>query len=378
VNCCRNSQKKIRIMKKITLKTVILSLLLLVFGSGLVLFNAISSRADSASPSAGKPNKIQLQHYVIDTMSTSAELTIYGTQEEGKLALKLVKKSFNRLNAIANRFDDQSELGRLNQSGGEWFTPSRTLMELLEFSVAAGEISGGCFDVTVSPLLELWGFYRRTPQRLPTPEELNSTREKCGFDKIVFSPERRQVRLSNPALKIDLGGIAKGYAVDSAVAELNKNHINCGLLNLSGNLRGLGKMPPDKPYYRIAIRNPFDRNATCGELKITREAVASSGNYERYRIIDGKYYTHIIDPRNGIPVENMLSVTVVAQDAMTADFLSTAIFVGGELLAEKIVSANPEIGIIIYRSFPGTPNVAWGQQFGTLPPGSNFQAEIRR
>ncbi|MEG1980648.1 MAG: FAD:protein FMN transferase, partial [Victivallaceae bacterium] len=120
-------------MKKITLKTVILSLLLLVFGSGLVLFNAISSRADSASPSAGKPNKIQLQHYVIDTMSTSAELTIYGTQEEGKLALKLVKKSFNRLNAIANRFDDQSELGRLNQSGGEWFTPSRTLMELLEF-----------------------------------------------------------------------------------------------------------------------------------------------------------------------------------------------------------------------------------------------------
>ena len=150
-----------------------------------------------------------------------------------------------------------------------------------------------------------------------------------------------------PEMQLDLGGIAKGYAVDRAFEALRDMGETDFLINLAGNMRAHGRPAPTRPGWRIGIRNPFAEGTHFGTLVLADgEGIATSGSYERYVIIDGVRHGHILDPRNGRPVSGMIAVTVVATSAMEADALSTALFVLGPEAGAELLQAHPGCGAI--------------------------------
>lgn len=195
----------------------------------------------------------------------------------------------------------------------------------LEFS----EISGGAFDITVAPLVRLWGIGTESA-RVPDAEEIESVLPLVDFRMVRLYPEQTAVGLAHEGMGVDVGGIAKGYAADEAVRILAELGVEHALLDFGGNILTLG-VKPDGSRWRIGIQNPDqNRGSYVGIVEIAEAAVVTSGPYERFFVKDGVRYHHILDTEDGYPVRNGLaSVTIVAADSTAADALSTACFALG-------------------------------------------------
>jgi len=211
---------------------------------------------------------------------------------------------------------------------------------MLQLSRHYGELSGGAFDVTVSPLIQLWGFSGgQAPVKRHPPEVVAEALGKTGYHHLVISGET--AFLDTTGMSVDLGGIAKGYAVDVCFERLLLKKIPNVMVNLGGNLRCNGVAREGRPW-NIGVQNPFVEGEIVGTIGLTGgRAVATSGNYERFVVIDGKRYAHIIDPRSGYPVEGMAGVTVISEKAVEADALSTALYVAGVGNAAGILGKAP-------------------------------------
>jgi len=247
----------------------------------------------------------------------------------------------NILRDLEERFSvyrPESELSRLNAQAGNAPVPvSRELRELLVLAQAYGELSGGAFDVTIGPLMKLWGFNQNHPPAHPlTPDQVRPFLDKIGYQHIVLSSDT--AFLDKAGVQVDLGGIAKGYAVDRCCVELLKHGFSNALVNLGGNMRALGMpgtpgtlgTPAKDRAWKIAVRNPFVPGQSLGNLRLSNgQAVSTSGDYERFVTLDGRRYAHIMDPRTGFPVSGMAGITVLAPNAADADALSTTLFVLG-------------------------------------------------
>ena len=201
--------------------------------------------------------------------------------------------------------------------------------------------------------MELWGFYRKQ-SRLPSQAEVAQAMAKVGFDQVELDSGTHEVRFKSPDIKIDLGGIAKGYAVDLACAAAAKAGARSGVVNLGGNLRCLSEPPPGKTSYTIGLKDPFAKESTLGEFEALDLSAATSGNYERYVTIDGKRYTHIMDPSTGKPVTGSIAVTVVGPSATVCDALSTTCFVKGAAAARPLLDKLGYSAFFI-REKPGKP-----------------------
>ncbi len=284
------------------------------------------------------------------TMGTIAAFQLFAPPETAQHAAEEAQAEFNRIVGIANLYDPQSELSRLNATAaGQPFVCSDELWLLLQEARQAYRFSGGAFDITAKPLMDLWGFYRkRKPGTLPTAAELAEARAKVGLDLVQFDDEAQSVFFPVPGMAFDLGGLAKGYAVDLAAEAAMRNGVHRGVIDLGGNLRLLPLPPPGQSEYRVAIRDPRNREQVTGEvLELLDEAVSTSGDYERFVMIGNRRYGHIMDPKTGEPTEGDYSVTVVAPSALLADWLSTAIFLRGESLAEQAEAAFPGVRVTI-------------------------------
>jgi len=270
-----------------------------------------------------------------ETMGTAARVEIHGAgparASEGIAAVRAV---FDSVTALMNAWDPESEIGRLNAApAGVPFPLSPWLDECLALAEDAGEASGGAFDPTAGPLMHLWGFHRREG-RLPSPPAIDSARALLGGYR--HDRAARTVTKERAAVRFDLGGIAKGFAVGKAADRLRALGFTDALIDLGGNLYCLGA-PPGKRRWRVGIRNPFDRNALFAAVETTERAVATSGSYERFVTIDGRRYGHIMNPADGRPAEGSLSVTVLTPDAALGDALSTALFVLGPERARDLL-----------------------------------------
>jgi thiamine biosynthesis lipoprotein len=246
------------------------------------------------------------------------------------------------LEAALSIYRDDSEISRVNDRAGRGpVSVSPHTARLLELSKQFGASTEGAFDITVAPLVRLWGFSGGTRlETLPSPEAVAAASGAAGIAHLVLS--NGTAYLDQPGAAVDLGGIGKGYAVDVCVAALRERGAENFLMNLGGNMRGMGTRNRDTPW-RIGIRNPFDRQNILGTLALPGGmAVATSGNYEKFVEIEGRRYSHIIDPATGRPVEGVAGVTAVAATATDADALSTALFVLGE-----------KRGVGVLRKFPG-------------------------
>ena len=282
-------------------------------------------------------------------MGTVARFTWLDADPETALRLnELAGEAFRRVVKTANLRDPQSELARLNAAAGEGdFACSPLMWTMLTEARFAHRFSGGAFDVTVKPLMDLWGFYRKRGTA-PSLREIEEAKKRVGFDKLIFDEKKHAVRFAEKGMALDLGGIAKGFALDLA-AEAVRGKVRSGVLDLGGNLKFLPSPPAGRRFYAVGIKNPADPEKLDGRILEVEPglAVSTSGDYERNVTYGGKVYGHIMDPERGSPPEARHSVTVVCSSAMRADWLSTAVFLRGRALADKVEKEIPRSRVVI-------------------------------
>lgn len=252
-----------------------------------------------------------------------------------------------RIEKLCNLFDHNSELYKLNnQAHVKPFKCSDELWEILQKARWAYEVSDGNFDITAEPLMKLWGFYRKQ-DKIPSDAEIQEALKFVGLNKVIFNDTEKTVFFPQKGFAFDLGGIAKGIAVDYALKAVNSFDLDRVLINLGGNISCYGKNESFNSFV-IGIKHPINLNETTKTITLVNESVATSGNYERFVTIGGKKFAHIMNVKTGRPVENVLSVTIVDKSAGNADIFSTTVFIGGEETAKKLVEQFPNLRIYIF------------------------------
>lgn len=264
-------------------------------------------------------------------MDTSATVTVYGG---GKAAAEECARLFERLDGELSVTASDSAVAMLNENGRVEVTVA--LEKLIDISNLVNNATDGAFNVCVYPLVKLWGFTTGA-YRVPDDEVIAAAVDTVAASSVTVKDGFAVVNGG----EVDFGGIAKGYAAEEMAALLKERNVKAAIISLGGNIRTVGKKPNGEKW-RIGINSPTG-GGIIGTLSLDEAAVVTSGSYLRFFEADGKTYHHIIDPENGYPVDNgLVSVTVVAADAMIADALSTAFFVMGK---DKAVQAAERLGV---------------------------------
>jgi len=279
------------------------------------------------------------------TMGTTYSVKYRPTQDT--LSLKAMQSEVDALLAEINHtmstYDPESELSRFNRlRTTDWVPASASLRDVLKAALEIGAQSEGAFDITVGPLVNLWGFGPEFhPDRIPLETDIAAARRRSGLDKVTLSEAQQAIRKHRPDVFLDLSGIAKGYGVDR-VAELMTAHgIEHYMVEIGGEIRVRGLKEQDTPW-RIAIEKPLSGERSVHTmLALSDISLATSGNYRNFFEIAGRRYSHTIDPTTGWPVDNhLVSVTVLADSSMRADAWATAFQVlgpeRGMAIAERI------------------------------------------
>jgi thiamine biosynthesis lipoprotein len=260
-------------------------------------------------------------------MGTVIEITLIGDHEEktDKAALQAFQE-IKRMEHLMSSRVESGDVFRINQSSGkEWVRVSPETIQVIKKAQEVSELSRGGFDITVGPLTELWR-KAREKKIPPSAEEVKEKLDLVNFKNIEVNQEGK-VFLKKKGMAIDLGGIAKGYAVDRAFDVLTSLGYKNLIVNAGGDLR-VGGTKNNQPW-SIGIQNPRDPQKLLTRISVSDMAVATSGDYEKFFIYERKRYHHIFDPKNGFPTEGCQSVTIATKDCITADGLATAVFVLG-------------------------------------------------
>ena len=220
-----------------------------------------------------------------------------------------------------------SELSRLNaRAAGEPVVVSPDLFRVIAKAREIADRTEGSFDITIRPLADLWGFIWKE-YRLPADEELKAVLPRVNFRLVQLDAEKCTVHFLGPGVSLDLGGIAKGYAVDCAMEKLLSIGVTNAMVKAGGDLRVIG-VPPGKTHWIVQLEDPRKEGRRT-KVPLRDAALSTSGDYENYFEIDGVRYSHILNPRNGRPVEGIAACTVIAPTCMESDAMATACFVYG-------------------------------------------------
>lgn len=286
------------------------------------------AEADTNSKTQNEEDKSESRD--IFAMDTYMTLTAYG--KNAKKALDEAVDEINNIEQLVSTGIDSSEVSQINKNGKG--SVSETTGYLIKRSKEIYDSTNGVFDITIYPIMQAWGFQTEN-YCVPGKKELKKLRGLMGADHVLYDEKKQEVTLNKEGMKIDLGGIAKGYTSSKVMDIFKENGISSAVISLGGNVQTLnGK--PDGSDWRVAVENPADTGSYIGVLSIKDKAVITSGGYERYFKQDGKTYHHIIDPANGYPANNGLtSVTIVSDDGTLADGLSTSLFIMGPEKAQK-------------------------------------------
>lgn len=265
-------------------------------------------------------------------MGTTIILTVAAPDEA--TAKGHLRAAFDRLDTLQHELsaqDPRSELSTVNVEGARRPIPVEPdLFDCIAAGVKWYDLTNKTFDITCGPLLKVWRDCGKA-NRLPTQEELDAARALGGADQVLLDPVAHTVKLPKPGVQLDLGGLGKGFSMDRTLQALRQRGVRNALLAGSGDIYALGHNPEGRPW-RVGVQDPRQPNnpaALLAVLELSDKAVSTSGNYQRYVTIQGKHYSHIVDPRTGWTADNVPSVTVVGPDATTTDILDTALSVMG-------------------------------------------------
>ncbi len=297
-----------------------------------------------ALPAGSSGPALQLVRRAHYQMGTIFEISAYG--ENARRTAAAIEEAFAEIRQADQMMSDyraDSDLTRLNQNGGTGFVAvPAELYDLLQESVKFSRLTGGTFDVTAGPLVTAWQ-QAAGQKRLLSDTELRQLLPLVGDARLVFDDQQQAVRFDRPGVRVDLGAIAKGWAVDRAAAVLRRRGITRALISAgTSTLYAIGS-PPSQPAWEIGIRHPLSADVDAdvkddanqneatilATVALKDEALSTSASYEKYLEIQGKNYSHLLDPRSGIPAERILSATVIAPTAVESDALSTGVFILG-------------------------------------------------
>ena len=286
-----------------------------------------SASAQTAAPLKTSDPEAALRSTVyVDSMDTFIEMSAFGSHRDE--ALKAAKDEIIRLNDMLSIGEETSEISVVNRDGGG--VVSEETAAMIRGALTLYEETDGAFDLTVYPLMDLWGFVSKE-YHVPTEEELAETMKRIGADRVVLDDATRHVELGE-GQAIDLGGIAKGFSSQRLMELFRSYGVESAIVSLGGNMQCLGTKP-DGSAWRIGVKDPFNPDFGLSAIvKIVDKAVITSGGYERYFVDEasGVTYRHIIDPSTGYPAESGLSsVSIVTADGMLGDGLSTALYIMG-------------------------------------------------
>jgi thiamine biosynthesis lipoprotein len=261
-------------------------------------------------------------------MGTLVVITAYGRKPADTVrAMDAAFDEIRRVDLVMSLHRADSELSRLNSSAARQALPvSEELFFVISNAVEIARQTDGAFDPTVAPLTRLWGFLWKS-QRLPSSSELAAVLPRVDYRRIELDAVHHTVRFKTNGVEIDLNAIAKGYAVDCAIAKLRSAGIANAMVRAGGDLRVIGA-PPGQSTWTIQIEDPA-KTSHRRTLNLRDAAVSTSGSYENYLVADGKRYSHILNPHTGRPVEGVASCSVVAPTCKESDAWATALFVLG-------------------------------------------------
>jgi thiamine biosynthesis lipoprotein len=264
-------------------------------------------------------------------MGTFFTATAYAADSSSaRAAVAAAGRAVFRVDSLMSTWKPESEISRLNAraGSGEWQALSPETLEVLLASAALARASAGAFDITVGPLMHAWGF-RGGERRPPAPGVLDSVRALVGQELVEVDSAGSRARLTRAGAAVDLGAIAKGYALDRAAAAMRGAGADAGLVDLGGNVVVFGPPPGGREYWTVGVLDPRNPAGTIGEVQLREGSVATSGDYEQFFEVAGVRYSHIMDPRRGEPARGTVQVTVIAPTGVQSDGLSTTLFVLG-------------------------------------------------
>ncbi|OQY35041.1 MAG: hypothetical protein B6241_02655 [Spirochaetaceae bacterium 4572_59] len=266
-----------------------------------------------------------------ETLLGTACVIILNDWERGTDTAELLEESFDLISDFEQILSvniPDSDVSRINRAGEEGFRPDDLVLNVLESALKIADFSAGLFDPSIGALVNLWGI-GTDHSAVPEDNELNQALRTVDYRKIKIDQDG-VVSLMQDGMRIDLGGIAKGYAADRVREYLLTKGVTSAIINLGGNVLLCGSKPSGDPW-RIGIQDPREpRGEYLGILKTDDRAIVTSGIYERYFVEDGIHYHHILDKKNGYPVQNgVISTTIIHKESMIADGLSTALFAMG-------------------------------------------------
>ncbi|CAN5853385.1 FAD:protein FMN transferase [soil metagenome] len=285
--------------------------------------------AQAAWPQAPDMTLLHRHTFTHAQMGTLFRIAIYSPDSaQARSAASAAFARVDELNQIMSDYLPESEINRLSATAGtgQALPVSPDLWHVLELSVQASRLSQGAFDVTVGPFVSLWRRSRRQLQ-LPSAEVLAKARQAVGFHHLRLNPKNRTVELLVPGMRLDLGAIGKGYAVDEALKVLQQQGISAALVDGGGNVV-VSQPPPGRKSWQVAVGLAGQQTTeTARYLSLRCAGIASSGDLYQYVELEGKRYSHIVHPQTGLGLTHQREVTILAPNGTTADWLSTALSV---------------------------------------------------
>lgn len=277
-------------------------------------------------------------------------MVVYGAS--APRLVEVVDRAFqeiDRLDGLMSHYQPESELCGINREAARQsvvVTPE--LFRLLEECFRYSRETDGAFDITIGPLMKLWGFFQKCG-RMPARPELAQTLARIGYGHVKLDAAARTAAFDQAGIEFDLGAIGKGYAVDRAVAMLRAGGIARALVSSgTSSIYALGAAPGEQGW-QVSVCHPLDRRKEACSVRLRDLSISISGGYEQCFLLDGRLYSHLLDPRSGAPVEGMLMTAVIAESSAASDALSTAFFVSGVEHTRLYLRRHPNLAAILYE-----------------------------
>ena len=282
-------------------------------------------------------------------MACTYTIVVYGDNSQS--LPQIADAAFNeidRIDRLMSHYKEESPLSRINREAAKG--PVKVEPELFDFigeCLKYSRESEGAFDITVGPLMKAWGFFRGEG-RMPTAAELSEARRKIGYRHVILDYNAGTIRFDLTGVELDLGGIAKGYAVDRVASLLKEKGIKSALINAGGStIYGLGS-PPDSSGWEVKIQDPVDHEKIASTVHLKNRSLSISGSYEKFFEIDGVRYSHIMDPRTGMPVQGVLSVAILTDSGTAGDALDNVFYVMEKKSSRAYLRRLPRTDVLIF------------------------------
>ncbi len=303
----------------------------------LLLTSPLLSRGQAKEPQIFRQSRF--------TMGTSVEITVsQGASPKAEEAMEAAFREVERVDFLMSHYRPDSEVSQVTRNAGNKETQvSSETLEVIERAIYFSRLSEGAFDITIGPVFRLWNFREG---KIPDDRSLRENLKRVDYRKIKVDRVRSSVFLEDRRMELDLGAIAKGYAVDLACAALLKKGVENFLVKVGGEHKAHGERDPGIPWM-VGIQHPRLSSELLAKLKVRNAALSTSGDYEKFFLKEGERYHHILNPSTGMPAQECQSVTTLCPSAMDADALATAVFVLGPRKGFSLIEKLPNVHTII-------------------------------